>query len=69
VRAFHEKGTRRGLHLWLNFVWMGIRHAVGDVAGMTAPVVAGYLVGSSGHYTSWPPQTEQGHAQDHRTGT
>jgi MFS family permease len=32
--------------------WMGIQNAVGNVAGMTAPVVTGYLVESSGHYTS-----------------
>lgn len=32
--------------------WMGMQNAVGNVAGMTAPVVTGYLVESSGHYTS-----------------
>ena len=32
--------------------WMGIQNAVGNVAGMTAPVVTGYLVQQSGHYTS-----------------
>jgi sugar phosphate permease len=32
--------------------WMGIQNAVGNVAGMTAPVVTGYLVESSGNYTS-----------------
>ena len=32
--------------------WMGIQNAVGNVAGMTAPVVTGYLVESTGHYTS-----------------
>ena len=32
--------------------WMGIQNAVGNVAGMTAPVVTGYLVQSTGHYTS-----------------
>jgi hypothetical protein len=31
---------------------MGIQNAVGNVAGMTAPVVTGYLVQQSGHYTS-----------------
>ncbi|HEX5648218.1 MAG TPA: MFS transporter [Steroidobacteraceae bacterium] len=32
--------------------WMGLQNAVGNVAGMTAPVVTGYLVQQSGHYTS-----------------
>jgi MFS family permease len=32
--------------------WMGIQNAVGNVAGMSAPVVTGYLVQQSGHYTS-----------------
>ena len=32
--------------------WMGIQNAVGNVAGMTAPVVTGYLVQHTGHYTS-----------------
>ena len=32
--------------------WMGIQNAVGNVAGMTAPVVTGYLVQETGHYTS-----------------
>ena len=32
--------------------WMGIQNAVGNVAGMTAPVVTGYLVESSGNYTA-----------------
>jgi MFS family permease len=32
--------------------WMGIQNAVGNVAGMTAPVVTGYLVQGTGHYTS-----------------
>jgi MFS family permease len=32
--------------------WLGIQNAVGNVAGMTAPVVAGYLVESTGNYTS-----------------
>jgi MFS family permease len=32
--------------------WMGIQNAVGNVAGMTAPVVTGYLVQQTGHYTS-----------------
>src|SRR4030095_6936095 len=31
--------------------WMGIQNAVGNVAGMTAPVVTGYLVQQTGHYT------------------
>ena len=31
--------------------WMGIQNAVGNVAGMTAPVVTGYLVQSTGNYT------------------
>jgi len=32
--------------------WMGIQNAVGNVAGMSAPVVTGYLVQQTGHYTS-----------------
>jgi MFS family permease len=32
--------------------WMGLQNAVGNVAGMTAPVVTGYLVQQTGHYTS-----------------
>ena len=32
--------------------WMGIQNAVGNVAGMTAPVVTGYLVQHTGHYTA-----------------
>lgn len=32
--------------------WMGLQNAVGNVAGMTAPVVTGYLVQGSGNYTS-----------------
>jgi MFS family permease len=32
--------------------WMGLQNAVGNVAGMTAPVVTGYLVQYSGNYTS-----------------
>ena len=32
--------------------WMGLQNAVGNSAGMTAPVVTGYLVHQSGHYTS-----------------
>lgn len=32
--------------------WMGLQNAVGNVAGMAAPVVTGYLVFYSGHYTS-----------------
>jgi len=32
--------------------WMGIQNAVGNVAGMTAPVVTGYLVEYTGHYTA-----------------
>lgn len=32
--------------------WMGLQNAVGNVAGMSAPVVTGYLVQQSGHYTS-----------------
>lgn len=31
--------------------WMGLQNAVGNVAGMTAPVVTGYLVHYSGGYT------------------
>lgn len=31
--------------------WMGLQNAVGNVAGMTAPVVTGYLVHYSGNYT------------------
>lgn len=32
--------------------WMGIQNAVGNVAGMTAPVVTGYLVATTGNYTA-----------------
>jgi MFS family permease len=32
--------------------WMGLQNAVGNVAGMSAPVVTGQLVYSSGNYTS-----------------
>ncbi len=32
--------------------WMGIQNAVGNVAGMTAPIVTGYLVEGTGNYTS-----------------
>jgi MFS family permease len=32
--------------------WMGLQNAVGNVAGMTAPVVTGYLVQTNGNYTS-----------------
>jgi MFS family permease len=32
--------------------WMGLQNAVGNVAGMIAPVVTGYLVQFSGGYTS-----------------
>ncbi len=32
--------------------WMGLQNAVGNVAGMTAPVITGYLVQASGNYTS-----------------
>lgn len=37
---------------WATGRWMGIQNAVGNVAGMSAPVVTGYLVQQSGHYTS-----------------
>lgn len=37
---------------WATGRWMGIQNAVGNVAGMSAPVVTGYLVQRSGHYTS-----------------
>jgi MFS family permease len=36
---------------WATGRWMGIQNAVGNVAGMTAPVVTGYLVQQTGHYT------------------
>jgi len=32
--------------------WMGLQNAVGNAAGMSAPVVTGYLVQQTGHYTS-----------------
>ncbi len=32
--------------------WMGLQNGVGNLAGMSAPVVTGYLVQQSGHYTS-----------------
>ena len=31
---------------------MGLQNAVGNIAGMTAPVVTGYLVQADGNYTS-----------------
>ena len=37
---------------WATGRWMGIQNAIGNVAGMTAPVVTGYLVYHTGHYTS-----------------
>lgn len=37
---------------WATGRWMGIQNAVGNVAGMTAPVVTGYLVQHTGHYTA-----------------
>ena len=37
---------------WATGRWMGIQNAIGNVAGMTAPVVTGYLVYYTGHYTS-----------------
>jgi MFS family permease len=37
---------------WATGRWMGIQNAVGNVAGMSAPVVTGYLVQTTGHYTS-----------------
>jgi MFS family permease len=37
---------------WATGRWMGIQNAVGNVAGMTAPVVTGYLVQQTGHYTA-----------------
>jgi sugar phosphate permease len=32
--------------------WMGVQNAVSNTAGMLAPVVAGYLAESTGHYTA-----------------
>jgi MFS family permease len=32
--------------------WMGVQNAVANVAGMVAPVVTGYLVEATGHYTA-----------------
>ena len=32
--------------------WMGVQNAVSNVAGMVAPVVTGYLVEATGHYTA-----------------
>jgi len=37
---------------WATGRWMGIQNAVGNVAGMTAPIVTGYLVQQTGHYTA-----------------
>jgi predicted MFS family arabinose efflux permease len=37
---------------WATGRWMGLQNAVGNVAGMTAPVVTGYLVQHTGHYTA-----------------
>ena len=31
--------------------WVGVQNAIGNVAGMVAPVVTGYLVQATGHYT------------------
>jgi MFS family permease len=32
--------------------WMGVQNAVSNLAGVTAPVVTGYLVEATGHYTA-----------------
>ncbi len=32
--------------------WMGVQNAVSNVAGMVAPVVTGYLVEATGHYSA-----------------
>jgi sugar phosphate permease len=32
--------------------WMGVQNAVSNVAGMVAPVVTGYTVEATGHYTA-----------------
>jgi len=32
--------------------WMGVQNAVSNVAGVVAPIVTGYLVESTGHYTA-----------------
>jgi MFS family permease len=32
--------------------WMGVQNAVSNVAGIVAPIVAGYLVEATGHYTA-----------------
>ena len=32
--------------------WMGVQNAVSNVAGIVAPVAAGYLVEATGHYTA-----------------
>jgi MFS family permease len=37
---------------WATGRWMGLQNAVGNVAGMSAPVVTGYLVQHTGHYTA-----------------
>ena len=37
---------------WATGRWMGLQNAVGNIAGMTAPVVTGYLVQHTGHYTA-----------------
>ena len=31
--------------------WMGLQNAVGNVAGILAPIVTGYIVQETGHYT------------------
>ncbi|MGH8266028.1 MAG: MFS transporter, partial [Steroidobacteraceae bacterium] len=31
--------------------WMGVQNAVGNTAGIVAPITTGYLVQASGHYT------------------
>jgi MFS family permease len=37
---------------WATGRWMGLQNAVANVAGMSAPVVTGYLVQQTGHYTA-----------------
>jgi MFS family permease len=32
--------------------WMGLQNAVGNVAGITAPIITGYIVQATGHYAA-----------------
>jgi nitrate/nitrite transporter NarK len=32
--------------------WMGLQNAIGNVAGISAPIVTGYIVQTTGHYSA-----------------